>query len=124
MPICGFIVYKHRRYASVLNLDDLAAFVQLVDNGGFTAVNRALGVPKSTFSKRPSELGNVVGVRLDQPTSRGLIVTETGRRPRRRAGRRYQHRQEEHDMRADHGSGISGRWLPVDDEIVLGSKAR
>lgn len=63
----------------MLNLNDLLVFVQVVDHGGFAAAGRALGVPKSTLSKRLSELEKAIGVRLVQRTSRSFAVTEIGR---------------------------------------------
>lgn len=63
----------------MLNLNDLLAFVQVVDHGGFAAAGRALGIPKSTLSKRLSELEKAIGVRLIQRTSRSFTVTEIGR---------------------------------------------
>ncbi|MCG7508962.1 LysR substrate-binding domain-containing protein [Mesorhizobium retamae] len=63
----------------MLNLNDLLAFVQVVDHGGFAAAGRALGIPKSTLSKRLSELEKAIGVRLIQRTSRSFAVTEIGR---------------------------------------------
>ncbi|QCI63959.1 LysR substrate-binding domain-containing protein [Phreatobacter stygius] len=63
----------------MLNLNDLLVFVQVVDHGGFAAAGRALGIPKSTLSKRLSELEKAIGVRLVQRTSRSFAVTEIGR---------------------------------------------
>jgi DNA-binding transcriptional LysR family regulator len=63
----------------MLNLNDLLVFVQVVNHGGFAAAGRALGIPKSTLSKRLSELEKVIGVRLVQRTSRSFAVTEIGR---------------------------------------------
>lgn len=63
----------------MLNLNDLVVFVQVVAHGGLAAASRALGVPKSTLSKRLAELEKAAGVRLIQRTSRSFIVTETGR---------------------------------------------
>lgn len=63
----------------MLNLNDLLVFVQVVDHGGFAAAGRAIGVPKSTLSKRLAELEKAIGVRLIQRTSRSFAVTETGR---------------------------------------------
>jgi DNA-binding transcriptional LysR family regulator len=62
-----------------MNLNDLHAFVQVVDHGGFTAAGRALRVPKQTLSKRVGELERQAGVRLIQRTSRRFAVTEVGR---------------------------------------------
>jgi len=63
----------------MLNLNDLQVFVQVVDHGGFAAAARALGVPKSTLSKRFSELEKAIGIRLVQRTSRSFAVTEVGK---------------------------------------------
>lgn len=63
----------------MLNLNDLYYFVQAVDCKGFAPASRRLGIPKSTFSKRVSELEKALGVRLIQRTSRSFVVTETGR---------------------------------------------
>lgn len=61
-----------------LNLNDLQIFVQVVDNGGFSATSRALNLPKQTLSKRVAELERRAGVRLIQRTSRSFAVTELG----------------------------------------------
>jgi DNA-binding transcriptional LysR family regulator len=63
----------------MLNLNDLLVFVQVVDHGGFAAAGRALGIPKSTLSKRLSELEKAIDVRLVQRTSRSFAVTDIGR---------------------------------------------
>ena len=63
----------------MLNLNDLLVFARVVDHGGFAAAGRALSIPKSTLSKRLSELEKAIGVRLVQRTSRSFAVTEIGR---------------------------------------------
>ena len=63
----------------MLNLNDLLVFVQVVNHGGFAAAGRALGLPKSTLSKRLAELEKTLGARLIQRTSRSFAVTEIGR---------------------------------------------
>lgn len=62
----------------MLNLNDLSLFVHVVDHGGFAPAARALGVPKSTLSKRVAELERALDVRLIQRTSRSFAVTELG----------------------------------------------
>lgn len=62
-----------------MNLNDLQFFVQAVENGGFAAAARRLGVPKSTVSKRVGELEARLGVRLIHRTSRSFTLTELGR---------------------------------------------
>lgn len=61
------------------DLNDLYLFVQTVDHGGFAAAGRALGVPKSTLSRRLSGLEERLGVRLIQRSTRRFSVTEIGR---------------------------------------------
>jgi len=59
--------------------NDLHIFVQSVDNGGFAAAARRLGVPKSTISKRVAELEADLGIRLIHRTSRSFVLTDVGR---------------------------------------------
>jgi DNA-binding transcriptional LysR family regulator len=60
------------------NFNDLHIFVQAVDNGGFAAAARHLGVPKSTISKRVAELEADLGIRLIHRTSRSFVLTDVG----------------------------------------------
>lgn len=62
------------------DLNDLYFFAAVVENGGFSAAGRALGVPKSRLSKRVAQLEDRLGVRLLQRTTRQFVVTETGKR--------------------------------------------
>jgi len=61
------------------DLNDLYYFVRVVDNGGFTAAGKVLDIPKSTLSRRLTELESRLGVRLIQRTSRSFVVTDIGR---------------------------------------------
>jgi len=61
------------------NFNDLHIFVQAVDNGGFAAAARDLGIPKSTISKRVAELEADLGARLIHRTSRSFMLTDIGR---------------------------------------------
>jgi DNA-binding transcriptional LysR family regulator len=61
------------------NFNDLHIFVQAVDNGGFAAAARHLGVPKSTISKRVAELEVDLGTRLIHRTSRSFVLTDVGK---------------------------------------------
>ncbi|MBV8167883.1 MAG: LysR family transcriptional regulator, partial [Alphaproteobacteria bacterium] len=60
------------------DLNDLYFFAQTVEHGGFAAAARALGVPKSTLSRRLAALEARLGVRLIQRSSRRFSVTEIG----------------------------------------------
>ncbi len=63
----------------MLDLNDHHYFVHAVDHGGFTAASRALGLPKSTLSRRVIELESRLGVRLIERTSRSFVMTDVGR---------------------------------------------
>ncbi|GLQ87065.1 LysR substrate-binding domain-containing protein [Dyella flagellata] len=62
------------------DLNDLYFFASVVEQGGFSAAGRALGVPKSRLSKRIAQLEDRLGVRLLQRTTRRFVVTEVGER--------------------------------------------
>jgi DNA-binding transcriptional LysR family regulator len=64
-------------------MDEFAAipvFVAVVENGGFSAAARTLGVSKSAVSKRINQLESHLGVRLLHRTTRKLSLTEAGER--------------------------------------------
>lgn len=63
----------------MLNLNDLVLFAAAVEEGGFAAAGRRLGVPKSTVSKRVAELEAGLEARLIHRTSRSFTLTEVGR---------------------------------------------
>ena len=65
-------------FAGMLNLNDLVLFATAVEQGGFAAASRRLGVPKSTVSKRVAALEDELGVRLIHRTSRSFVLTDTG----------------------------------------------
>lgn len=62
----------------VLDLNDLRFFVRVVDHGGLSAAGRALGLPKSTLSRRLQALERRLGVRLVQRSTRRFTVTDVG----------------------------------------------
>ena len=58
----------------------IPVFVAVVENGGFSAASRSLGVSKSAVSKRINQLENHLSVRLLHRTTRRLSLTEAGER--------------------------------------------
>jgi len=60
------------------DLNDLYYYVQVIDNRGFAAAGRVLGVPKSKLSRRIALLEQRLGVRLIQRSTRRFAVTEIG----------------------------------------------
>lgn len=60
------------------DLNDLYYFARVVEHGGFAPAGRALGIPKSTLSRRIAALEEQLGVRLIQRSTRRFSVTEIG----------------------------------------------
>ena len=58
----------------------IPVFVAVVENGGFSAASRSLGVSKSAVSKRINQLESYLGVLLLHRTTRKLSLTEAGER--------------------------------------------
>ena len=59
-------------------VDDLMAFVAVVDAGGFNAAGARFGTPSSRLSRRVAALERLLGVSLLVRTSRRFAVTEIG----------------------------------------------
>lgn len=62
-----------------MSLDESLIFVRVVEQESFSAAGRALGLPKSTVSRKVSQLEERLGVRLLQRTTRKLSLTDAGR---------------------------------------------
>jgi len=63
----------------MLDLNDLALFVQIVEAGSFAGGARRMGVPSNTLSRRVRQLEETLGVRLLHRTTRKLALTDAGR---------------------------------------------
>jgi DNA-binding transcriptional LysR family regulator len=61
-----------------LDLNQVRAFVRVMEAGSFTAAARTLGLPKSSVSRRVSALEEALRVRLLQRGTRKLVLTEAG----------------------------------------------
>jgi DNA-binding transcriptional LysR family regulator len=61
-----------------MDLNELLVFARVVQAGSFTAAARALRMPKSTVSRKVSELEQRVGAQLLQRTTRQLRLTDVG----------------------------------------------
>lgn len=62
-----------------MDLNELLVFARVVQAGSFTAAARGLRMPKSTVSRKVSELETRVGAQLLQRTTRKLRLTDVGR---------------------------------------------
>lgn len=62
----------------MLDLNQLAIFIRVVDEGSFTAAGNALNVPKSRISRMVADLESTLGVRLLQRSTRQISLTQVG----------------------------------------------
>src|SRR5262250_1017276 len=62
-----------------MDLNEIAVFTRVVRAGSFTAAAKELGMPKSTVSRKVSELEERLNARLLQRTTRKLSLTDVGR---------------------------------------------
>ncbi|WP_263146610.1 LysR family transcriptional regulator [Pseudomonas sp. RIT-PI-AD] len=61
-----------------LDANETLVFVRVVEAGGFTAAARALGMPKTTVSRKVRELEQRLGIRLLHRSTRRIGLTEAG----------------------------------------------
>lgn len=61
-----------------MDLNELLVFARVVQAGSFTAAARGLRMPKSTVSRKVSDLEERIGAQLLHRTSRKLRLTEAG----------------------------------------------
>lgn len=66
--------------AFTLYANDLILFAHIVEAGSFTGASERTGLPKSTLSRRLTDLENELGERLLQRSTRRLVLTEFGER--------------------------------------------
>lgn len=62
-----------------MDLNEILVFTKVVEAGSFVGASRALDMPKSTVSRKLSELEARLGARLLQRTTRRLSLTDVGR---------------------------------------------
>lgn len=62
-----------------MDLNEIVVFARVVQAGSFTTAAVQLGMPKSTVSRKVSELEERLGARLLQRTTRALSLTDVGR---------------------------------------------
>ena len=62
----------------MLDLNQLAIFIRVVDEGSFTAAGKSLQVPKSRISRMVADLESNLGVSLLQRSTRQVSLTQVG----------------------------------------------
>ena len=63
----------------MIDLNEVAVFIRVVDAGSFSGAAKMLGLPRSTVSRKVSQLEEVLGIRLLQRSTRKLNLTQAGR---------------------------------------------
>ncbi len=69
----------HRSMNGTIDLNQIVVFVRVIQAGSLSEAARRLNLPKSTVSRKISDLENRIGERLIQRTTRKLSLTEAGR---------------------------------------------
>jgi DNA-binding transcriptional LysR family regulator len=68
-----------RERKSFMDLNQVAAFIQVAQAGSYSEASRRQGIPKSTLSRQVSELERRLGVILIQRSTRQFQLTPAGR---------------------------------------------
>lgn len=89
-------------------LEDIRAFVEVVEAAGFSEAARRLSVSKSIISRRVARLEDDLGVRLIARTTRGVAPTEAGLEFKLRGERILAELEEARDAVAQAGESIVG----------------
>lgn len=89
-------------------IDDMRAFVEVVESGGFGRAAERLGVSKSIVSRRVAGLEASLGARLLDRTTRGVAPTPAGEEFKVRAERILAELEEARDVVAESGRAVVG----------------
>ena len=63
----------------MVSLDEMAAFVEIVNNGSFSQASKKTGIPMSTISRRLADLEERLNIQLIYRTTRKQRVTDIGK---------------------------------------------
>ena len=61
-----------------IDVDGALVFIKVVEEGSFRGAARVLGIPKSSVSRKVTELEEHLGARLLQRTTRQVGLTDAG----------------------------------------------
>ncbi|WP_437648347.1 LysR family transcriptional regulator [Sorangium sp. So ce362] len=105
-----------------MDLNRIAVFVRVVDERGFTAAARVLGLPKSSVSRSVALLEQALGARLLHRSTRSVRLTEAGAAFYERASRDVASLEEAAAMVADLEAVVRGTiriTAPVDLGVAM-----
>jgi DNA-binding transcriptional LysR family regulator len=103
------------------DLNETLMFVTVVERGSFTAAARALGVPKTTLSRKVQALEERIGARLLKRTTRRLGLTESGQLYYEHCAR-LPRLLEEAETAVSHLSSAPRGWLRLTAPYTLGTQ--
>ncbi|CAI0925016.1 LysR substrate-binding domain-containing protein [Serratia entomophila] len=63
----------------MIDFNEMLMFARVVECGGFLAASKKFGIPKSTLSRKISNLEQRLNVRLIQRSTRKIMITDIGR---------------------------------------------
>jgi len=104
------------------NLNDIVAFVQVVDSGTFTAAAKRLRMPVSTVSRKVARLEASLEVQLLRRTTRSLSLTEAGREYYERSVAALSSLEEAENVLAETRASPRGRVhlaAPVEHSVTM-----
>jgi DNA-binding transcriptional LysR family regulator len=91
-----------------MDWNDVEAFCQVIERGGFTAAAKAMERPKSSISASVSRLETEIGARLLQRTTRRVKPTEAGESLYQDTGRMFQRLREIRVDAMARGKAVAG----------------
>jgi DNA-binding transcriptional LysR family regulator len=94
--------------ASMIDLEDLRAFAEVAETGGFGRAGKGLGLSKSMISRRVARLEAELGAQLLSRTTRGVVVTEAGESFKAHADRVLAELEAARDAVAVQGGEVAG----------------
>jgi DNA-binding transcriptional LysR family regulator len=94
---------------ALADLNAVSCFAKVVELQSFRAAAAALGVPKSTVSRKVAELEDTLGTRLLERTTRRLRLTDAGRAYHQRIGPALDALREAERALEDQNAQPSGR---------------
>lgn len=100
-------------------IDDMRAFVEVVESGGLSPAARRLGLSKSIVSRRIARLEEQLGAQLLSRTTRGISPTEAGADFKARSERILAELDEAREAMAHHRGDVVGR-LRLSAPITFG----
>ena len=92
----------------MLDLEDIRAFVEVAEAGGFGRAGQRLSLSKSMVSRRVSRLESELGAQLLSRTTRGVAITEAGLEFKERADRVLAEIEAARDDLAQRGEEVVG----------------